>query len=365
MIARAPVRISFAGGGTDLAAYYGHFGGMVVSAAINRYFYVIANAVEGRDIQITSSDYRTFYRQNGKHGSLWDGDLSLPRAILHEFGFEEGLSLFLASEVPPGTGLGSSSTVAVALVKALSTLRDLHLSKQEVAEIACRIEIEKLGSPIGKQDQYAASYGGLNSFVFNQDGSVGREPLLPEPETLRALEERLLLFFTGSSRDSAKILRVQKRASEMGDGDVVRRLHRIKALATRGRDALQAGDLDRFGQLLGEGWEEKQRLVKGISNPDIDRWYRMALANGAVGGKITGAGGGGFLMLYCHPEHQGAVVGALEEQGLRCMDFQFDFSGARVLMYSTRVVPFSSREHRSIVPVCRSLSATTFSAANE
>lgn len=342
LIARAPVRISFAGGGTDLAAYYSVYGGLVVSATINKYFYVVANPVSGRDIQITSSDYRTFYRHRGARHPLWEGDLSLPRAILEEFSFTKGLSLFLASEIPPGTGLGSSSAVAVTLVKALSTLRDVHLSKQEIAEMACRIEIERLGMPIGKQDQYASSYGGLNTFIFNRDGMVQREALPLEPETMRSLEKRILLFFTGSSRDSATILHAQKRASEAGDRQVLARLHGIKALAAEVRDALRAGRLDRFGDLLDQGWQEKRHIVGGISNPAIDRWYQLALANGARGGKITGAGGGGFLMVYCHPQHQQSVIGVLEDQGLKCMDFQFDFCGSRVLVNASRAVPFAS-----------------------
>lgn len=339
LIARAPVRISFAGGGTDLPAYYSRHGGMVVSAAINKYFYAIVNVVEGRTVQITSSDYRTFYRHNGQEPLLWDGDLSLPKAILHEFGFTSGLSVFLASEVPPGTGLGSSSSVAVAIIKALSTLREQNMSKQDVAEMACYTEIQKLKAPIGKQDQYAAAFGGLNVFRFENDGTVIREALRLKPETLRMLEDRLMLFFTGSARNSATILREQKRSSEADDRQVVDPLHRIKEMAGEALEVLISGKVDRLGELLDEGWQEKKRLAKGISNPDIDGWYEIARAKGALGGKITGAGGGGFLMLYCPPEHQEAVAESLEREGLRRMDFQFDFGGARVLMHSTHGLP--------------------------
>lgn len=341
LIARAPVRISFVGGGTDLPAYYSRHGGMVVNAAINKYFYVIANVVEGRDIQITSSDYHTFYRHNGQALSFWEGDLSLPRAILHEFDFNSGLSLFLASEIPPGTGLGSSSSVAVAIIKTLATLRGRSMAKQEVAELACRIEIEKLDMPIGKQDQYAASFGGINAFVFDKDGKVAREALRLDPEVIYALERRLMLFFTRSSRNSATILEEQKRASEADNAQVVASLDRIKEMAVDARELLLNGEIDRFGELLHEAWQEKKRLAKGVSNPDIDRWYEIARAHGAVGGKITGAGGGGFLMLYCPLERQRAVTAALESEGLLCIDFQFEFGGARVLMNSARDVPLA------------------------
>jgi D-glycero-alpha-D-manno-heptose-7-phosphate kinase len=312
---------------------------MVVNAAINKYFYVIANVVDGRDIQITSSDYRTFYRHNGQALSLWDGDLGHPRAILHEFGFNNGLSLFLASEIPPGTGLGSSSSVAVAIIKALATLRGRNLTKQEVAELACHVEIETLEMPIGKQDQYAASFGGINTFVFDRNGDVTREPLRLDPDVIYDLERHLLMIFTRSSRNSSTILREQKKSSEVDDSQVIASLDRIKEMAIDVREYLLNGEIDRFGALLDEAWQEKKRLAKGVSNPDIDRWYELARAHGATGGKITGAGGGGFLMLYCPLNRQQAVTEALAAEGLRCMDFQFEFGGARVLMNSTRDVP--------------------------
>src|SRR5512140_2284252 len=176
LITRAPVRISFAGGGTDLPAYYSRHGGAVVSTTIDKHFYVFLNVSGDDSLQITSSDYRTFYRHDADTPLLFDGDLSLPRAILNHFGLARGISLFLASEIPPGTGLGSSSTVAVAMIKAVTTARGLFLSKQQIAELACQIEIEKLGEPIGKQDQYAAAFGDLNLIQFNAD-SVSVEPL--------------------------------------------------------------------------------------------------------------------------------------------------------------------------------------------
>ncbi|MDA8189433.1 MAG: GHMP kinase [Dehalococcoidales bacterium] len=343
LIARSPVRISLAGGGTDLPAYYARHGGIVISAAIDKYFYVIVNVASGRNIQITSSDYHTFYRHGGKDSFLWEGDLSLPLAILHEFDFSSGISLFLASEVPPGTGLGSSSAVAVAIVKALAMLREQDMSKQEVAEMACRIEIEKLGMPIGKQDQYASAFGGLNTFSFCRDGTVVREPLGLEPETIQNLERRLMLFFTGSAHNSASILQNQRAKSEDDNSVVVASLHRIKSMAEEAKRLLLTGALDEFGWLLHETWQRKRQLAEGVSNPNIDHWYELARASGAIGGKITGAGGGGFLMVYCPLERQEAVATALEGEGLRRMDFQFEFGGARILLHSAQGVPLAFR----------------------
>lgn len=339
LIARAPVRISFAGGGTDLEAYYREHGGLVVSAAIDKYFYVFANLSGNESVQITSSDYRMFFRQRQGEPMQWDGDLALPRAFLHEFGLDSGLSLFLASEIPPGTGLGSSSTVSVALSKALGALCGVNLSNHDLAELASHVEISKLGMPIGRQDQYAAAFGGLNAIYFRADG-VQVEPLSLPTDVERTLERRILLFFTGISRSAARILTHQQAASSQREGDVVASLHRIKAMAEESISLLRAGDLDGFGQLLHESWLAKKRLASGISNGKIDEWYDLALAHGALGGKIAGAGGGGFLMLYCHEAHQDALTWALEAAGLVRMEYHFARSGAVILMDGIpRVLP--------------------------
>jgi D-glycero-alpha-D-manno-heptose-7-phosphate kinase len=333
LIARAPVRISFAGGGTDLEAYYCEHGGLVVSTTIDKYFYVFANLADTETVQITSSDYRTFFRQRLGEPILWDGDLSLPRAFLHEFCVDSGMSLFLASEVPPGTGLGSSSTVAVALAKTLSTLCGPPLSKRDLAELASYVEITKMGMPIGRQDQYAAAFGGLNAISFSATGARV-EPLSLPPEVERALNRRILLFYTGASRSAASILRDQQTASSQRSGATVASLHQIKALAQQTVELFRRGDLDGFGDLLHESWEAKKRLAKGITNPRIDEWYQTARARGARGGKITGAGGGGFLMLYCDEARQEDLTAALEAEGLIRMDFRFERGGAVVLMDS-------------------------------
>lgn len=325
------MRISFGGGGTDLEAYYARYGGLVISTAINKYFYAIITTDESDELQVISADYRSLFRHSPYSDLFWDGDLALPKAILHHFGIRQGLNLFLASEVPPGTGLGSSSAAAVALVRAASTLLEHPLTKQEVAELACSIEITKMGMPIGKQDQYASSFGGLNTITFSSEG-VTVEPLKMAPEARHTLERRLLLFFTGSSRESTSILKHQRASTQEQDGVVLAALHHINELAAQIQACLERGDLEEFARLLHASWQEKRRLAPGLSTGFIDACYALALEKGAEGGKITGAGGGGFLLLYCQEQAQEAVTTALEARGLKRMNFHFDQQGARVLL---------------------------------
>ncbi|MBX6342032.1 MAG: GHMP kinase, partial [Thermomicrobiaceae bacterium] len=284
VIARAPVRISFGGGGTDLAAYYARFGGFVVSAAITRYAHVVAGAPPDRGVQIISADYRTWESFRPGVCPPVEGQLALPKAAIEWFfhqGLDEvGVDLFLAAEVPPGTGLGSSSAMAVALVTALSAHLGRPLDAARAAELACWLEIDRLGMPIGKQDQYASAFGGLNAIEFTADG-VRVAPLGLAPDVTAALAERLLLFSTGHRRDSASILR-QQRADTETKSAVVEALHRIKALAHEMCDALVAEDLDRFGGLLDLGWREKKRLSRRVSTSEIDQWYAAAREAGAA-----------------------------------------------------------------------------------
>ncbi len=333
LIARAPVRISFAGGGTDLPAYYEQFGGCVISTSIDKYFYVFLQPSPDPTLQITSSDYQTFYRHAPirEQEFFWEGDLSLPRAILHHFGVTRGVSMFLASEIPPGTGLGSSSTVSVAIVKALTTAKGLKPTPYEIAELASYIEIQKMGMPIGKQDQYAAAFGGLNRIDFGRERTTVTPLKLPS-KTLARLEQHIMLFFTGSTRAASSILNQQKASSERQDAGVLEALHAVKEMTNVVQDALERGDVDALGDILHESWARKKRFAKNVSNARIDELYERARAHGARGGKIAGAGGGGFLMLYCAPDHQEAVTHALENEGLKRMAFHFENGGARVLM---------------------------------
>jgi D-glycero-alpha-D-manno-heptose-7-phosphate kinase len=325
------MRVSFGGGGTDLEAYYARFGGLVISTAINKYFYAIITTDESDDLQVISADYRSLFHHSPYDDLFWDGDLALPKAVLHQFGIRRGINLFVASEVPPGTGLGSSSAAAVTMVRALSTLVEQPMTKQQVAELASYIEINKMGMPIGKQDQYASAFGGLNKIAFTREG-VTVEPLDIDPADRWTLERRLMLFFTGSSRTSTSILKHQLKSTQEREEEVLQALHTIKQLALQMHACLQRGDLDAFARLLHSSWQEKRRLSPGLSTDFIDECYALALEHGASAGKITGAGGGGFLMLYCHEEAQGAVTQALEQRGLKRMQFNFDKQGATVLL---------------------------------
>lgn len=333
LIARAPVRISFAGGGTDLSAYYEQYGGCVISTSIDKYFYVFLQPSPDPTLQITSSDYQTFYRHQAETDQefFWEGDLSLPRAILHHFGITRGVSMFLASEIPPGTGLGSSSTVTVALVKAITTAKGLKPTPYEVAELASFIEIEKMGMPIGKQDQYAAAFGGLNRIEFLPN-EVRVTPLNLPAKTVARLEQHVMLFFTGSTRAASNILSQQKASSESKDPQVIQALHAVKEMANEVHIALERGDVTALGEILHESWTRKKRFAKNVSNARLDELYELARANGASGGKIAGAGGGGFLMLFCPPTHQLPVTRALEDAGLKRMAFHFESGGSRVLV---------------------------------
>jgi D-glycero-alpha-D-manno-heptose-7-phosphate kinase len=332
LLVRAPVRISLAGGGTDLPSYYETYGGMVVSTTIDRYFYAVVEADGVRPLQITSADYSTFYHHMAEGDLPWqDGDLRLPRAVLHHFGIRHGLSLFLASEVPGGTGLGSSSAVSVCLTKAMAALCGIAFTPGELAEVASYIELVKLGSPIGKQDQYAAAYGGFHAYRFAADG-VAAEPLLLALDVRMALEERLCLFFTGGSREANAILQEQRAGTASGQN--TEGLHAIKAMAEDARRCLLEGRLGDLADLLHAGWLEKRRLAAGVSNSRIDELYALARRSGARGGKLAGAGGGGFLLLYCEPEAQPRLTDALHAAGLQRLDFRFSDAGATVLLNS-------------------------------
>jgi D-glycero-alpha-D-manno-heptose-7-phosphate kinase len=331
LIARAPVRISLGGGGTDLPAYYTQFGGAVLNTAINRYIYTVISQSAGSALQITSSDFRVFYRHQSDTELSSDGELGLAKAILREFGDYDGLDIFLSSQVPPGTGLGSSGAVAVSMVTALAAWQGRSMTKAEIAEMACEIGINKLHLPSGKQDEYGSAIGGLNQIVFTKD-STTISPVPLTPQTLATLQRRLMLFFTGKSRDSGNILKKQSTASQEQDPATLERMHRIKALGQEMLEVLQRQDLDAFGDLLHQSWLQKRGVVRDISNNLIDQAYESARNNGALGGKINGAGGGGFLMIYCHEDKQNAVTSALHTLGLSRMDFSFDFEGTQVLL---------------------------------
>lgn len=335
LIARSPVRISFGGGGTDLEAYYARYGGMVVSASLNKYIYGIVTKNFSTTFQVISSDYRSVLNLpiDGRPYVNNNLELRLSQVIYEHFNLRIPLNVFVASEVPPGTGLGSSSTTSVTLCNICSTLTGQAMSKKQLADLAYEIETQRLAAPIGKQDQYAAAFGGLNCFEFSSD-EVRVTPLTMNIVSVRSLERRIMLFYTGATRQAREILSEQREKTEQRSGTTIEALHHIKALGWQIKAALESGQLDDFGALLDESWQHKKRLASGVTNAFIDEAYTAARTHGALGGKITGAGGGGFLMLYCKEEYQEDVRTALEQLGLRQIHCAFEFEGTRVLLHT-------------------------------
>jgi len=333
LIVRSPVRISFGGGGTDLPAYYEKFGGAVLSVAINKYFYTILGTRSDGRVQIISSDLRVFESSHDiANRPIQGSELEIPLAVLKELGATPSIDLFLASEIPPGTGLGSSASVCVNILKTLTNYLQTPLSKYQLAEKAFHIARNVLGKHVGKQDEYAAAFGGLNYISFHSNGDTQVDPLDLEPALARELESNLMLFFTGSSHHSWTILQEQEKSTTSQSASTLDALHSVKALGGEMKQALQNGDLHRFGQLLDEGWQAKRRVSSRISTPRIDQLYAIARKHGATGGKITGAGGGGFLLLYCEAEKQPSVRTALLAEGVQDMAFGFDIQGAQVIV---------------------------------
>ena len=338
LIARAPFRISFAGGGTDLPTYFSDYGGMVVSCTISKYFYVILKPSADDALEVTSADFGTSERHRRQESLNLQGDLGYLKLILREFGLRQGVSVFTASEVLPGTGLGSSSTVAVALIKALSTLCRRHVTKSHIADMASGIEIGKLQRPIGLQDQYASSFGGLNVMRFS-DGGVDVCPVGLTLEIQEEFEKNVMLFFTGESRDATTILKEQSQSSAEKTPVVMDSLHGIKQSAEDLLEVFKRGDIRAVGEIIHNSWEMKKKLASGVSNPAIDEAYDLARKLGADGGKIAGAGGGGYLLLICDPMHQDKVTDGLSDLGFKRMTFHFDHGGAQVLVNSMPLIP--------------------------
>jgi D-glycero-alpha-D-manno-heptose-7-phosphate kinase len=332
LIVRSPVRISFAGGGTDLPSYYGEYGGAVLSSTINKYFYTILGKRTDDRIQVISSDLRIFETwQKLETMDVKGSGLEIPLAVLKELALGVSVDLFLASEIPPGTGLGSSASVCVNILKTLTTYVHQGLTKSDLAERAFHIAHDVLGRHIGKQDEYAAAFGGLNWITFQTDDCVRVDPLDLDPDLVRELESKLMLFFTGSSHCSWTILEEQERSTRKHVGKAIDALHEVRALADQMHSALLRGDVPAVGSLMDEAWQAKKRVSDKISSPRIDYFYELARQHGALGGKITGAGGGGFLLLYCEPDCQASVRAALAREGIQEMAFAFDFQGAQVV----------------------------------
>lgn len=324
IITRSPLRISLGGGGTDLPSYYReHGGGFLIAGAIDKYVYVtvLRPFVEG--IYLKYSQLETAATPaEVKHPII--------REALTMLGLKTPqLEITTLADIPAGTGLGSSGSFTTALLKALYAHRRHLLLPQELAEMACHIEIERLGEPIGKQDQYIAAYGGLTCFSFNPDDSVDASPLGVPIEALFELEDRLALFFTGYTRNAGDLLKDQHVRSQKSDAAMLESLHYVKDLGLRSKEALERGDIHSFGLLMREHWESKKKRSGGMTNPRIDHFYEKAMGAGAVGGKLVGAGGGGFLMFLA--EDKSRLRKAMREEGLEELRFKFDFDGSKVL----------------------------------
>lgn len=326
IIARSPLRITLGGGGTDLPSYYRDNEGFLVSAAIDKYVYVnvMRPFIEGIFLK---------YSQLEHVEKIVDLKHPIVREALQIIGFKTPqVEITTLADIPAGTGLGSSGSFTTALLKALYTHRKRHLHQEELAELACHIEIDRLGEPVGKQDQYIAALGGVTCFTFHKDHKVTAEPLGVCMDTMFDLEDNLLLFFTGFSRSASSILKDQKVKSQQNDVDMLNNLHYVKDLGYRSKAALVSGDTNRFGELMHEHWEHKKKRSGGMSNPQIDAWYELGMKNGAIGGKLVGAGGGGFLMFMAHDRNK--LRRAMADAGLEEVRFKFDFEGTKVVMSS-------------------------------
>jgi D-glycero-alpha-D-manno-heptose-7-phosphate kinase len=323
IITRSPLRISLGGGGTDLPSYYREHSGFLIAAAIDKYVYINVHRrfVEGFLLKYSSLEEAATIDEI-KHPII--------REALKLVNIQErNLEITSMADIPAGTGLGSSGSFTTALLKAFHALKKNLVHPAELAEQACCIELEKLGEPIGKQDQYISAFGGITSFRFMPDGRVEAAPLKISEETLFNLEDNLLLFFTGYSRAASAILKEQDDKSKKADTAMIENLHFIKDLGKQSQKALEAGNLEEFARLMDVHWKRKKERSQGMSNNDINAWYDCAMVNGALGGKVIGAGGGGFLMFYAGDKVKLRHV--MRERGLTEVRFRFDFEGTRVL----------------------------------
>ena len=324
IIARSPLRITLGGGGTDLPSYYHENEGFLVSAAIDKYVYVNVIRPFNEGIYLKYSQLEHVKKiANVKHNIIREA------LFLLDFKTPQ-VEITTLADIPAGTGLGSSGSFTTALLKALYTHRKRPLHQEELAELACHIEIDRLGEPIGKQDQYIAALGGLTCFTFHKDDKVTAKPLAISMSTMFDLEDNLLLFFTGFSRSASGILKDQEVRSQSNDADMLNNLHFIKDLGYRSEEALKSGNTSLFGELMHEHWEHKKHRSVGMSNEKIDHWYELGMKNGASGGKLVGAGGGGFLMFMAHDRNK--LRQTMAHAGLEEVRFKFDFEGTKVVM---------------------------------
>jgi len=324
IITRSPLRITLGGGGTDLPSYYEEYGGFLISAAIDRHVYIILHRTFVPQLIVKYSNMEVVTDVNKLNHPIFREALKLTETPI------EHLEIASMADIHAGTGLGSSGSFTTALLKALHLLKNRGIGPNALADEACKIELDILEEPIGKQDQNIAAHGGITCFTFHMSGRVEIEPLDLTRKTFEDLQENLLLFFTGCSRSASAILADQNNKTKQEDMEMVENMHRVKALGYRSRDVLVRGDLHKFATLLNEHWENKRKRSKGMSAPNIDKWYKLAMDNGALGGKLVGAGGGGFLMFYT--EKKTKLREAMRREGLPEVEFKFDLEGTKAVM---------------------------------
>ncbi|MEI6045343.1 MAG: galactokinase [Chloroflexota bacterium] len=324
IITRSPLRISLGGGGTDLPSYYQRHSGFLIAAAINKYVYITIHETFINELIIKYSKLERVTEANLLQHPIFREAIKLLEIE------QTNLEITSMADIPAGTGLGSSGSFTTALLKALHTYRKNLIHPRELAEQACHIEIELLKESVGKQDQYIAAYGGLTCFQFLPNNQVEAWPLKIDTEVRYNLEDNLLLFFTGYSRSASSILKDQDEKSKVYDQTMIDNLHFIKELGWKSKEALETGNLHQFAELMNVHWEWKRQRSSGMSNSHIDEWYNLAMQNGALGGKLIGAGGGGFLLFYC--EEKTRLRHAMTQAGLKEVRFQFDFEGTKTII---------------------------------
>lgn len=324
IITKTPFRISFVGGGSDLAAFYERSAGAVLSTSINKYLYISSHKFFEAD------KIRTKYSQTETVASLAELKHPILRTVLEKFNISGGIEVSSIADVPAGTGMGSSSSFTVGLLHNLSAVTNTIATKESLAAGACEVEIDILKEPIGKQDQYAAAYGGLNVIEFQPDGHVNVSPVYMSKERKHQLQENLVMFYIGNIRSASAILSEQRKNTSAADKFSA--LQNMVKLVYNLRDELIDGSLDEMGRILHENWQLKQSLASGITNPTINEIYNTALKNGALGGKLLGAGGGGFMLFYCPKEKQAKLKEKLN--GIRPFDFTFENDGSKLIYYS-------------------------------
>ena len=324
--ARAPLRLSFCGGGTDVSPYPEEHGGLVLSASINHYAYGSLRPRRDSRVTLASLDYDVVAKYDHPRRMRFDGNLDLIKAVVRSFKVRRGADLWVHSDAPPGSGLGSSSTLVVALIGVMSEWLRQPLSSYEVAELAYRIERVDMRLAGGRQDQYAAAFGGFNFIEFHRDSTLVNA-LRVRPEVITELEYRLLLCYMGQTRQSAQIIERQVESYREGKSTTVEALHRLKAETLEMKRALLTGDIDAMGELLHQAWENKKQLDHAISNSHVDRLYQLARQQGAIGGKMPGAGGGGYFLFLTRFDRKHRVAAALERQGGQVVPFNFENRG--------------------------------------